>query len=156
MRLSDILVLTSGTALATSLAGHWFLMIPVTSSADGWGWDDWGTVPYVNTSGSSWIDNTSLSFQVWAFIVFNLTYAQAGKPLWGFYGDTPALPTVWDDWKLGAPSPAGLNYGVPGPIIGGYGELGPYAGRAFLALLFAGLFIRGFTSDYDIPLPSFA
>ncbi len=153
MRLSDILVGTSATALATSLTGHWFLVIPVTSSADGWGWDDWGTVPYVNTSGSSWIDNTAMSFQVWAFVVFNLTYGQVGKPLWGFYGDDAAHPTIWDDWKLGAPSPPGLGNSPTAPV-GGYGELGPYAGRAFLALLFAGLAIRAFTGDYDVPLPS--
>ena len=156
MRLSDLLVLPSAAALLTSFTGHWFLIVPVTVStpgAEGWAWSDWGAVPYVTTKGTSWIDATELSFQVWAFAVFNLTEAQAGVSggTWGWYSESP----IWDDWKLGTPTPAALNYGKPGPVAGGYGELGPYAGRAFICALAAGLVIRAFTSDYDVPLPFF-
>lgn len=149
MRLSDLLVLPSAAALLTSFTGHWFLIVPVTSSADGWGWDSYSTVPYVSTAGSSWVDNTELSFQIWAFIVFNLTESQVGSPAFGWNSDA-----TWANWKLGAPSPPGLGNSPTAPV-GGYGELGPYAGRAFLCALAAGLVIRAFTSDYDVPLPFF-
>lgn len=151
MRLSDILVGTSGIALATSLTGHWFLVVPVVEDdpTHNFGWDSFTTVPLVGTAGSSWIDNTALSFKVWAFFVFNLTQEQAGLDQWpAWYSGAH-----WDQFKWGGLPDPSLR--LPATPIGSYGELGPYAGRAFLALLFAGLLARAFNYDYDVPLPLF-
>ena len=150
--LSTLLVLPSAIALGTSFLGHWFFVLPVIEAGNpdtGADWSPMTTVPYVATAGSSWIDNTDLSFRMWAFFVFNLTQTTAGvNSNTGFNAGAAYAQSKW-----GSPWPSATgNTGTQGA----YGLLGPYAGWLFLGALFAGLGIRAFSLDYDVPLSSFA